>query len=285
LSVIANRDPNRPLLLIVSFPHPHAPLNPPEPYASRYDTAQLLLPPDGFEVNAGLPAPFLEAMTTSHKGRTAQHVQGAEAQVLGTLARVHALLAHIDDAVGRILEELDLERTLVFFTSDHGDYAGQRGLLQKEPWIPFEDLAHVPFVVAGLDTNGGRRVPSLVQSFDFAPTCLDYAGIAIPPELFDGRSLRPLLRDGPTAEDLDRAVVCATPGWPMVREGPHKYIRHPESGSAVLFDLERDPGETTNVLEHPRYAAVRGHLERLLDENLARGIAELPTFDLSRAGH
>ncbi|MDQ1476485.1 MAG: arylsulfatase [Actinomycetota bacterium] len=274
-SVLGARDPDRPLFLIVSFPHPHAPLNPPEPYSSRYDASQMSLPADGFEVNAQLPAPFLDAMTSTRKGRTAQRVEGAEKQVLGRLSRTRALIAQIDDAVGRILERIDLAKTLVVFTSDHGDYAGHRGLLQKEPWIPFDDLARVPLVVSGLDATSGGRVSSLVQSFDFVPTCLDFAGIDFPSHVLDGRSLRSLLLGSNEPEDTHRSVTCTTPGWPMIRLGPYKYIRHRESGRAVLFDLDRDPGETTDVLGLAAYASIGSHLERLLDEALTRGIPEL----------
>jgi choline-sulfatase len=275
LSVVSRRDPNRPLFLVVSFPHPHAPLNPPEPYESRYDPSEMSLPADGFEVNARLPVPYLDAMTATRKGRTAQRVAGAERRVRGTLTRSRALIAQIDDAVGGILEHIDLSKTLVVFTSDHGDYAGHRGLLQKEPWIPFDDLARVPLVVAGLDANCGRRVSSLVQSYDFVPTCLDYANINMASQVLDSRSLRPLLVGSNDAAENQRAVMCSTPGWPMVRSGPYKYIRHRESGCSVLFDLDRDPGETTNVLEDAAYTSIAKALERLLDESLSRGVPEL----------
>ena len=96
--------------------------------------------------------------------------------------------------MGAVLERIDLDSTQVGFTSDHGDYAGHRGLLRKTPWIPFDDLARVPFVVAGPGIAGGRRVTSLVQSCDFALTCLDFAGVKAPQGIdFDTRSLRPLL--------------------------------------------------------------------------------------------
>jgi len=277
LSVLTDRDPERPLFLVVSFPHPHAPLNPPEPYASKYDPSDMTLPDDDFAVNAQLPAPFLEAMNATRKGGTPQRVGSAPEHLADALTRTRALIAQIDDSVGRILDKIDLTRTLVMFTSDHGDYAGHRGLLQKNPWIPFDDLARVPLIVAGLDTIPGRRVSALVQSFDFVPTCLDHAAIDISPDLFDSRSLRPLLLGSTAADDVERTVMCATPGWPMVRRGPYKYILHRPSNSAALFDLGRDPNETSDVLAEQRYASIGAELRQLLDENLTRGIAELET--------
>ena len=83
-------------------------------------------------------------------------------------------MKQIDDALPHASRP-QLTRTsqsIVFFTSDHGDYAGHRGLMRKNPWIPFDDLARVPFFVAGGGVAGGRRVPQLVQSCDVASTCL-----------------------------------------------------------------------------------------------------------------
>ena len=156
------------------------------------------------------------------------------------LATVRGLIKHIDDAVGRLVEHLDMASTLVAFTSDHGDYAGHRGLLRKTPWMPFDDLARVPLFYAGHGVEGGRVVPDLVQSYDFALTALDYAGLEPGVEDVDGRSLRPLLAGQPEAADLERSVFCAIGmGWPMIRRGNHKYFVHAQHGSPVLFDLER----------------------------------------------
>jgi arylsulfatase A-like enzyme len=116
-----------------------------------------------------------------------------------------------------------------------------------------------------------------VQSFDFVPTCLDYAAIDMSPELLDSRSLRPLLRGGTRSDDVDRTVMCATLGWPMLRRGPYKYILHRASDTAALFDLERDPGETTDLSAKNQFASISAELRGMLDENLSRGLADLET--------
>jgi choline-sulfatase len=106
-----------------------------------------------------------------------------------------------------------------------------------------------------------------VQSYDFALTALDYAGLSPGVEDFDGRSLRPLLAGRPRAEDLDRSVFSAIGvGWPMIRRGNHKYFVHSQHRTPVLFDLEEDPGERVNLAGDPGYAEV----ERDLSERLAR---------------
>ena len=277
LSFLGRRKRGQPLLLVISFPHPHAPYNPPEPYASMYPADGTALPADDFDVNKRLPAGFLDAMTTRLGRFGARRVGDDEVEARQALTQIRALIKQIDDAIGRILDRIDLGRSIIFFTSDHGDYSGHRGMMGKVPWIPFDDLARVPLVVAGQDVIGGRRVPELVQNFDFVGTCLDYAGMEMSGNGFDSRSLRPLLREAGRPEDCDRAVLCATTmGWPMVRRGPLKYIVHLLSSPNALFDLERDPGETVSVLDDPDYRSVADELSSLLEYELARGIPDMP---------
>jgi choline-sulfatase len=244
-----------------------------------YGPEETELPVDGFEVNKRLPAGFLNAMTTRLGRFGARRVDENEDEARTALTQIRGLVKQIDDAVGRILERINLNRSVVFFTSDHGDYSGHRGMLGKVPWIPFDDLARVPLVVAGYDVFGGRRVFDLVQNCDFALTCLDYAGVEVPEGVFDTRSLRSLLRDRARPEDRDRAVLCATTmGWPMIRRGAFKYIVHILSKPSVLFDLEHDPAETVSVLDDAKYRSAADDLSSLLEHELARGVPDVPNF-------
>src|SRR5262249_9430450 len=134
---LARRTRDRPLFLVVSFPHPHAPYNPPEPYASMYDPADSQLPATGFEVNEALPPLFRDSMREFGKRPTPRVDPNDLDGLREFLAQVRALVKQIDDSVGRIVEGLNLDNTVVFFTSDHGDYSGNRGMLRKTPWIPY----------------------------------------------------------------------------------------------------------------------------------------------------
>jgi arylsulfatase len=273
-SFLATRDRSRPLFLVISFPHPHAPYDPPEPYASMYDPADSVLPSAGYEVNGKLPMVFQLAMHHSHSRPEAADPQ----RVRAFLAIVRGLVKQIDDAVARVIPQLSLERTVLFFTSDHGDFAGHRGLMRKNPWMPFDDLARVPFFISGAGISGGRRVPTVVQSCDLALTCLDYAGIAAPRGVdFDTRSLRAIVDDDPGPDDLDRSVLCATTlEWPMVRRGRYKYMTHAGlTDQPVLFDLESDPFERVNVVGDPANSAIRDELAEQLRATLRRPIVDV----------
>jgi arylsulfatase len=272
------RDPNRPMFLVVSFPHPHAPLDPPEPYASRFDPSDVDLPADTFTVNDNLPLPFQEALReTAGRYRPRRVDELGEQKLRSMLTRVRALVRQIDDSMGRLLSRLPLDRTLVAFTSDHGDYAGHRGLILKVPWIPFEDLVRVPFVVAGAGVAPGLVVDAPVQAFDFVPTCCDAAGLDVDLDQFDAERLWPLLtRDHHTPEHERGVSFATTTGWPGARFGSCKLVRHRRSGQTALFDLAIDPGETTNVIEDPAYRDRLFEVALVLHWSLERKRPDLP---------
>ncbi len=279
-AVLEQRDPDRPLFMVVSFPHPHEPHNPPEPYATMFDPADSILPIDGFEANAGLPGVFVEQLTRSEMGPWGPAPVPSEEYLRGSLAIVRGLVKQIDDGMGRVLDLIDRERTAIFFTSDHGDYAGHRGLIRKIPWIPFDDLARVPLVVSAPDAVGGRRLETPVHSCDFVLTSLDYAGVDIDADLFDTRSLRPLLTDQAQPDDVDRTILCATESaWPSIRQGSMKLITrlHCEPSDWTLLDLDADPAETVNVIGEPGYAESFATLSERLATEMARPIAPLPS--------
>ncbi|MEJ7584751.1 MAG: sulfatase-like hydrolase/transferase [Acidimicrobiales bacterium] len=282
ISFLGQRTGNRPLFLVVSFPHPHPPVNPPEPYASLYDPDDCPIDPNGAEANVRLPSSFRVATAQAEAPR--RRIDPDRLAIdRRQLALTYGLITQIDDAVGQVVDHLDLTDALLFFTADHGDYAGHRGLIRKIPWIPFDDLARVPCFATGGVVRGGRREPNPMQSFDFAVTCLAYAGIDVPDACFDGVDLQPILSDAEATMAEDRLVFSAiSMKWPMVRRGPHKYIRALGRGAEVLFDVERDPGETWNLIHLDGAGDLIGELAAAVDRQLVAVVPDLPSFPVTR---
>ena len=175
-----------------------------------------------------------------------------------------------------LLSHVNLEDTVVFFTSDHGDFYGKRGLLLKTPFFPLDDLAKVPFFCAGAGIPQGKRIANCVEVQDFVPTCLDLAGLPgdVP---MDAVSLTPHFGGGKV--EADRIVYTMSGShYPMVRKGQIKYFRHQPSGEELLFDLDKDPLETVNRIDDPTYASRAEELRVYLRDLLAKGIPEVPWF-------
>ena len=107
----------------------------------------------------------------------------------------HALVSHVDDQIGRILSTLEAtglaRRTIVIFTSDHGEYLGDHGRIQKG--MPHSVITNVPCIVRLPDAAAaGRPVAEVVEQIDVTATILDYCGVQVP-RFVQGSSLRPLL--------------------------------------------------------------------------------------------
>lgn len=280
LAFLEQRDPDRPMLLVVSFPHPHPPVNPPEPYWSMYDPAECPIDPDGALRNQYLPQPFQDACAQADSPN--RRVDPARLdRHQASLARSWGLITQIDDAVGAIVDRLDLTDALLWFTSDHGDFAGNRGLVRKIPWIPFDDLAKVPCFATGGRVSGGRVEQAPMQAFDVATTFLAAAGAdrELDTSVFDGIDLGAALADPAVALDPERLVFSGVSvRWPMVRRGDHKYIRELGWGREVLFDVTRDPDEVWNVLSLDVDRAITDELAAAVDRQLAAPVVSLPRF-------
>lgn len=271
---LEHRRSDRPLFLVVSFPHPHTPLNPLGPYATKYDPADWVVPAPGDEANAGLPEPFRDAIENDAElyapWRVRDHGENA-LRVRQT--RVRALVNHIDDALADLLPKFPLDRTVVAFTSDHGDYAGHRGLGSKLPWIPFDDLIRVPLVLAGVGVAGHRTSEAIVQSSDLPLTLCELAGVPLPVDEaeFDSCSLVGHL-SGATPDGYgDRAAsFLHNSGWPGARVRNMKMICSWPTWTKLLFDLDQDPDETVDRSNDPEYADVARELEVIIWDGLLR---------------
>ena len=100
---------------------------------------------------------------------------------MGARLRAFSLM---DKYIGKILDKLDelglSENTLVVFTTDHGHFFGQHGLIAKGAFH-YEDMIKIPFMVKYPgNVPAGKRTDVLQSIVDLAPTFLSYAGIKIP---------------------------------------------------------------------------------------------------------
>ncbi len=227
-----------PWLLQVNFPSPHDPFDPPAELLDRW--RQVAFPPP-VEPAANLTADEHQAARRAYA----------------------ALVEGIDERCGRLIEVVaergETDRTLVLFSSDHGELLGDHGRWGKS-WFT-EPSMGVPLLAAGAGVAGGRVSQALVELPDLGATCLEWAGLTTPPD-WEARSLGALLR-GETDEHRDVAVSLL-PGHRAVVERRFKLIVR-DGQMPVLFDLEEDPFETLNAIdEHPEMLTLLA--ERLGEE-------------------
>jgi choline-sulfatase len=180
-----------------------------------------------------------------------------EEQVRGLRRGYLGCVTYVDRQLGRLLDALReigaLDRTLVAYTSDHGDMLGKFGMWWK--CTLFEDSVRVPTIVMGPGFAAGARVSTPVDAHDLRATMFAATG-ATQPEGWLGTPLQ----DVP-AHDKERVVFSEYHGHGtrasafMIRKGDWKLIWNAEAPHQ-LYNLANDPEELHNLHEgRPRVAA------------------------------
>lgn len=176
-----------------------------------------------------------------------------------------ALIEQTDGYIGQLREAFDAytqkagHKRVFGYTSDHGDMIGSRKMYGKQ--VFFEDSARVPLVLIGDGIPKGRRIKDPTSIMDLGPTFCEIAGTEFKGRKVDGISCLPMLQEDYQDGDGARPVMSqlievvgqgkdAKMSYAvMVREGKWKFIQyHFSQDTTTLFDLENDPGETTNVI-------------------------------------
>ena len=194
-------------------------------------------------------------------------------------------LLALDHSVTRILDTLEKtgqrKNTLVVFLSDNGgtiNTYSDNTPLSGFKYMFGEGGLRIPLLVSMPGTlPEGESNEALVSAMDVLPTAVELAGGEVPDNL-DGKSLLPLLREGKTSQHEWLAWAKDRQRW-VIRKGKWKLTNkagwkhrdftideegfcHPAEEDYVypdepqLFDLENDPGETTNLIaKHPEVVA------------------------------
>jgi arylsulfatase len=156
-----------------------------------------------------------------------------------------AMIENIDRLCGRFLEVVEargeLDRTVVIYSSDHGEMLGDHGRWGKS--IYYQPSVGIPLIVAGPDIQSGVVSDALVSLHDLTATLLELAGVPPLPEM-DSRSLLPVLRG--ERRSHREVVRSGLGGWRMAFDGRYKLVRDEQEGT-LLFDLENDPTELRNL--------------------------------------
>lgn len=284
----------RPFFTWASFNDPHPPYLVPEPWASLVDPADVqpgtytpgefdFMPPWFAKTQEAEPD-FGEWQETPHYNHGFHsHLIDSE-KLRKDIAIYYGMVAFVDDAVGRILSSLEeqglADSTLVVFTSDHGHFLGQHGLIAKGAFH-YEDVLRVPMIVwrPGL-VPAGVQSDALQSLVDLAPTFLRAAGVPVPLDM-QGVDQLPVwsgeqgsVRDHVIAENRHQPTAVHLRTYVNER---YKLTVYREREWGELFDLREDPGETHNRFDDPDFADIRAQLMReLVDAELRREVSRYP---------
>lgn len=246
-----NQHKDEPFFCIAGLYAPHTPVNPPKRFLDLYEDVIFEPPILGDQ----------EKMSEELRGITPEKWQDI-------IRHYMALVSHVDDCVGRIINHLEeqklLDKTLIIFTSDHGEYLGDHGRIQKG--MPGHDciikvpcLVHLPKSFYQLDGMDSVIKP-VVEAVDIVPTILDVCGV-MTPDFVQGKSLLPLLTGKtkkhkqsalveyfePVFYNLDKSVRRSS----TIRT--EEYMYNVTEEEEILYDLVSDPKQINNVVKDEKY--------------------------------
>lgn len=162
-------------------------------------------------------------------------------------------IRYVDQQVGRLIDSVDLEHTIVVVVGDHGESLGEHNEL-THGLLLYESTLHVPLIVWAPGLRP-RQIAQPVSTANVAPTIAALADLTMPKG--DGRSLAPLIRNGgafnpsPIYAESDYALSFGWTSLRSLRSGDIKVIR---GAMGELFDLRSDPHEASNAIEGNRPA-------------------------------
>jgi arylsulfatase len=248
----------RPYFLHVTYRRPHHPFDPPAPYDTMYAGARFPETKKKAGEMANKPAGQLRA-TKSLAGFDPSAISLADMNLIK--AFYYGMITLTDKHLGRVLEKVNMNDTLVVFTADHGEMLGDHGLLLKGSYM-YDQVNHTPLIFAGLGIPPGRRVSALTESVDIAPTIAEMLGFKLP--YAQGKSLRPLFHNSNARHKT--AVHAEFPTLKMVRTDTHKLVHYPGAAHGELYDLTRDPNEFDNLYKDASQAGARADMYRRLSD-------------------
>jgi choline-sulfatase len=256
---IANegRRGEKPWVLFVSFVRPHFPLTPPPEFYELYAPDRMPMP----RLYDAANHPSHPAVAALKSVMNYDDYFESEQAVRRAVASYYALVSFLDHNIGQVIAAIKAagltDSTRVIYTSDHGDNLGARGLWGKS--VMYEESAAIPMIIAGPGVAPAAVIDTPVSLIDCYRSVLEAVGCPLSAE--DRALPSQSLWEIAAGAKPDRHVlseyhaVASITGSFMIRHGRWKYIHHvgyrPE-----LFDLERDPGETTDVAERPDVAPV-----------------------------
>jgi len=262
---------DNPFFIQCSFPDPHHPFTPPGKYWDMYDPDDMPVPNTVNDGDSNMETFLRNQLEKGEAVRDTQMPYMADArEIQEAMALTFGMITMIDDQIGRVLaklKELNLdENTVIIFTSDHGDYMGDHGLMLKGP-LHLHGMIRVPFIWNDPDLNNKHVTSNLGQTIDISCTILERANIK-PYWGMQGTSLSDDIsgkvkntREALLIEDDRQRINLGFTRFQKIRTlitNQHRCtIGYPDARDEI-YNLTKDPGELNNLWE--KEPELRGQL-------------------------
>ncbi|KAH7041539.1 alkaline-phosphatase-like protein [Microdochium trichocladiopsis] len=217
---------DKPWVLFMPLIFPHCPFAVEEPYFSMYDRTQLSSPlaTSNPAAKTGYEPRYMAANRARYGTDRATDDVWREVK-----ATYYGMITRLDDQFGRILRKVDSvpglwDETVTMFFTDHGEYLGDHGMIEKWPSGLSDALVREPLIIGGAGLPRGKTVAAMTEMVDLCPTMFEMSGIG---EHFphNGKSWIPVLC-GDATEHKPYAFSeggFLTSEEPLLEQAPYPY--------------------------------------------------------------
>ena len=259
---------DRPFAAVVGYVLPHCPfVAPKELFDYYYERVDIPRPTDQESANEPASVKRFKKFRLLEEPLSDERIRVARAAYFG-------LCEYMDMRIGEVLDTLKetglSENTLVIYTSDHGETAGEHGCWWKSNY--YEGSVGVPMIATLPGVIAEKSSSSAICNLtDLGSTVVDVAG-ADPMPAVDGQSLWPTFQGQADSNLSDETFSEHTSHHDsggvsrMIRRGRWKLHKYHGDKHPALFDLDTDPGEMNDLGADKEYQMVRDELmDKLMD--------------------
>ncbi|KAI1869942.1 uncharacterized protein JN550_005532 [Neoarthrinium moseri] len=297
--------PQEPWCLFLPLIWPHCPFEVEEPWFSMYDRSQMP-EPVSVESKTGFEPAYMKAIREEYNIQSTTKEKWRE-----IAATYYGMISRLDDQFGRIMRVVDekglWDNTVTLLFTDHGEYLGDHGLIEKWPSGLSDSLVKEPLIIGGGGVPEGVVVEDMTEMVDMLPTVFELCNV---PETFphNGISLVPLMNQQPGYKHKEYAFseggfllseewLLERPRFPYDIKGKLQHEQTQIVGKATscrdhdftyvyrlyeqaeLYERRNDPGERHNLSGKPEWA----HIEAKYQSVVFRWLVE--TTDLMSWKH
>ncbi|OAK99951.1 alkaline phosphatase-like protein [Phaeosphaeriaceae sp. SRC1lsM3a] len=293
---------DKPWVLFMPLLFPHCPFQVEEPYFSMYDRTKMVPIVSLPKHKTGYEPRYMKTIREQYGTDRATPEIWAEVK-----ATYYGMISRLDDQFGQIVKKLDdlgmWDDTVTMFFTDHGEYLGDHGLIEKWPSGLSDSLTHEPLFIGGGGIPAGKVSDVMCEMVDLVPTMFEMAGIG---EHFphNGQTLIPtLLHDA----RFHKQFAFTEGGFlaneePLLEQAPYPYdikagLQHEDTtlvGKAIsirneewtyvyrlyepaeLYHRQKDPDEMHNLAADPEFTPIASMLQNEIFRWLVAGSDFLP---------
>ncbi len=240
---------DHPFFMYLAFNAAHDPRQAPQKYVDMYPLDSIQIP-ESFQTDY----PFHDEIGVGPRLRdeALAPFPRTELAIKTHLQEYYAIITHLDDQIGKIVEDLRtkglLENTYIFLAADHGLAMGRHGLLGKQNM--YDHSMRVPLFMSGPGVKAGQKIDSDVYYQDLMATSLELAGID-KPSFVEFNSLLPLADGSQSKSSYNGIYGCYLQVQRMIRKDGYKLIVYPKANKVLLFDMNQDPEEMNDIAAKP----------------------------------